>query len=390
MTNSSIYSAGNTKNSYQPGGNSSSNSAAEIDAAELLGREVIPLQSPASYAFLNNRIILVTGAAGSIGSELCRQLLDHEPALVLGLDTNETGLFDLAESLHDHRYRAHFRPHIGDITDIPRMDRLFHKERPHVVFHAAAYKHVPLLEKHSDQAIRTNALGTFHLCNLAQKYATAHFIFISTDKAANPTSIMGASKRFAELAVQSLASTSQGETCFCAVRFGNVIGSRGSVVPTFMRQIESGGPITITDAKATRYFMTIPEACGLVILAATLAKTSHTYLLDMGEPVRIVDLALKMIHAKGLKVGKDIALTYTGLRPGERLHEVLVAENEELTPTLHNKIFCVTCKDEAPSREAIIQWVQKLEDCLLEECDQQIRQYIFECVYQHNLVTVHA
>ncbi len=360
----------------------------EIDLAELLSRAPVPLQSSAAHALLRRRIILVTGAAGSIGSELCRQLLDYEPALIIGLDTNETGLFDLAASLHAHPHGQYFLPYIGDITNRSCMERLFKKVQPHIVFHVAAYKHVPLLEQHPDQAIYTNALGTYYLCCLAQKYEVGNFVFVSTDKAADPTSVMGASKRFGEMIIRSLANSKEIKTCFSAVRFGNVIGSRGSVVPTFARQISNGGPITITDPQATRYFMTIPEACGLVILSAVLTQTGNLYLLDMGQPVRIVDLALRMLHLSGPAISNSISVVYTGLRPGERIHEVLVAANEELQPTQHSKIFCITCHDPVPSLITIAQWVRALEDCLLDENDEQLRQCIFEFVYQGSQLVV--
>src|SRR6266496_4980501 len=269
------------------------------------------------------------------------------------------------------------------------MERLFKKEHPHNVFHVAAYKHVPLLEQYPDQAIYTNALGTYYLCCLAQKYGVGNFVFVSTDKAADPTSVMGASKRFGEVIIRSLAHSKENRTCFSAVRFGNVIGSRGSVVPTFARQIKNGGPITITDPQATRYFMTIPEACNMVILSAASAESGNIYLLDMGKPIRIVDLALKMIHLSGPKVSNNINIVYIGLRPGERIHEVLVAANEELQPTEHSKIFCVTCQDPVPSLVTLAHWVQTLEDCLFDESDERLRQCIFEFVYQYSPLVVH-
>lgn len=359
-----------------------------FNVAELLEREVVSLHSLASHAFLKNRIILVTGAAGSIGSELCRQLLDYEPALVIGLDSNETGIFDLAESLHAHPYRQSFQPTLGDISNGVSMERLFDKQLPHIIFHVAAYKHVPLLEQYPEQAVHTNVLGTYQLCLLAKKYRINHFIFVSTDKAVDPISIMGASKRFGEMMIQALARSAQGETCFCAVRFGNVIGSRGSVVPTFARQIEEGGPITITHPEVTRYFMTISEACGLVIHAAVLAETGNIYLLDMGQPIRILDLARKMIYAQGNE--KDIAIVYTGLRPGERLHEALVAANEEICPTSHGKIFCVLCKEQAPALTTMTQWAQLLEHSLLDESEDLLRQHLFTLVSQQSPVLVHG
>ncbi len=221
----------------------------EINVANLLEREVVPLEMSEAYAALKGQVILVTGAAGSIGSELCKQLLNCEPELLIALDVNETGLFDLAEGLRSraHPQVARLYPFIGDITDVQRISRLFVEKRPTVVFHAAAYKHVPLLEQYPDLAIRTNTLATYHLCRLARQYEVAHFVFISTDKAAEPVSVMGASKRLGEMIVQSLANSPDGVTRFCAVRFGNVIGSRGSVVPIFAQQIEQGGPLTVTD-----------------------------------------------------------------------------------------------------------------------------------------------
>src|SRR6266516_5574617 len=338
----------------------------KINAAELLEREVVPLETGEALAVLKGQVILVTGAAGSIGSELCRQLLDYEPELLIALDVNETGLFDLAEGLRarSHPHSANIYPYIGDITDLQRMTQLFAGKRPSIVFHAAAYKHVPLLEEYPDLAIRTNVLATYHLCRLAEKYEVARFVFISTDKAAEPVSIMGASKRMGEMIVQSLAESAYCMTRFCAVRFGNVLGSRGSVVPIFARQIEQGGPLTVTDPEATRYFITIPEACELVILTSAIADQGGLYLLNMGYPVRILDLASKMIRLSGLRVGRDIGIVYTGLRPGERLHVTLVAADEELNPTANSKILCVTNKNGTPTLATIVQWIEILENSL--------------------------
>jgi FlaA1/EpsC-like NDP-sugar epimerase len=358
----------------------------KLDYADLLSREIVPLQSANSHTFLHEQIILVTGAAGSIGSELCRQLLNYSPARVIALDMNETGLFDLAESVRSHPHSQHLQLHIGNITDASYMEAFFAKKKPSIIFHAAAYKHVPLLELYPDQAIRTNVLATYNLCCLAQKYGIERFIFISTDKAADPISIMGASKRFGEMIILSLAQQASHQTCFCAVRFGNVIGSRGSVVPTFARQIENGGPVTVTDANATRYFMTIPEACDLTILLATLAETGNIYLLDMGRPVRIIDLAHKMIHLYQAKTNCAVNIVYTGLRPGERLHETLTALDESLKPTIHSKIFRVACENALPTFSTITRWVQLLDSYLLTEDDAMLRQHIFELVLQPDLV----
>lgn len=353
-----------------------------INVIDLLEREVVPMDITDACLYLKGQVILVTGAAGSIGSELCKQLLDCEPELLIALDTNETGLFDLVEGLRsrNHRNVARLHPFIGDITDQKRMDRLFAENRPAIVFHAAAYKHVPLLEQYPDLAIRTNTLATYHLCCLAQEYEIARFVFISTDKAAEPISIMGASKRLGEMIVQSLAKSSNGITRFCTVRFGNVIGSRGSVVPVFTQQIEQGGPLTVTDPEATRYFMTIPEACGLVILASAIAEQGELYLLNMGDPVRILDIAVKMISLFGLRVGKDISIVYTGLRPGERIHEALIAADEELTPTTHSKILCISQRAALPTSETILGWIHALEESLQSMHSTELRAYLFEIV----------
>jgi FlaA1/EpsC-like NDP-sugar epimerase/lipopolysaccharide/colanic/teichoic acid biosynthesis glycosyltransferase len=332
-----------------------------VDVADLLGREVVPLQTAEAHQMLRDKVILVTGAAGSIGSELCRQLLSYKPAKVLALDTNETGLFDFAESL-PHTDRLHLR--IGDITDTASMDQLFATERPQVVFHAAAYKHVPLLEAHPDQALRTNVLGTYHLACLARQYEVGTFVFISSDKAAAPVNVLGASKRLGELVVQALAREGAGSTRFCGVRFGNVIGSRGSVVPTFLKQIERKGPVTVTDEAMTRYFMTIPEACGLVIATSTMADNGGMFVLDMGEPVRIADLAVKMIRLHGMRVGQDIPIVYTGLRPGERLHEVLTAPDEQLLPTSYAKILRIGSDEKTPTLATIETWIEEFRQSL--------------------------
>ncbi len=355
----------------------------DINVEHLLEREVVPLETAEAQAVLQGQVILVTGAAGSIGSELCRQLLDYQPALLIALDMNESGLFDLAEDLRAraHPHLASFYAYIGDITDVQRMARLFAQRRPDIVFHAAAYKHVPLLEDYPDVAARTNVLATYELCRLAQQHEVARFVFISTDKATAPVSVMGASKRLGEMIVQSMAASRQCITHFCAVRFGNVLGSRGSVVPIFARQIEQGGPVTVTHPEATRYFMTIPEACGLVILTCAMAQQGGLYALNMGKPVEVLHLAEKMIHLCGLRVGgggQDIAIVYTGLRPGERLHETLVAAHEELRHTASSNILSVTHHGNLPTLAVIEQWMETIEHSL--DNDAQLRQHLFQFV----------
>ncbi len=334
----------------------------EVNIADLLGRDVVPLHSAWAQTHLAGKTVVVTGAAGSIGSELCQQLLEYRPKRVIALDNNETGLFDLTASLRFEKSMDGLVTQIGDIRDTESMERLFAAERPYAVFHAAAYKHVPLLEHHPDQAVRTNVLATYHLCRLAEKYGVARFVFISTDKAADPVNVLGASKRMGEIAVQSFAQQST-TTRFCAVRFGNVIGSRGSVIPTFIQQIEHGGPVTVTDPRTTRYFMTIPEACGLVIVTAGIAGNG-LYILDMGEPVLIADVASKIIRMRGLRVGKDIAIVYTGMRSGERLHEILADLDEELVATEHPKIFHVPPQRNVPSLSELEEGLRDLERAL--------------------------
>ena len=361
-------------------------SLSDLDLAKLLGRNVVPLEASEAHVVLKGQIVLVTGAAGSIGSELCHQLLHYELASVIALDNNETGLFDLVQSLHSHKHSACLRSYLGDIRDVQSMERLFASEQPKIVFHAAAYKHVPMLEGHPEEALRNNAIATFHLCCQAQVYEVERFVFISTDKAADPINILGATKRLGEIVVQSLAKSDNCTTRFCAVRFGNVIGSRGSVVPVFARQIERGGPLTVTDPAVMRYLMTIPEACGLVIHTAALADQGGLYVLDMGEPVRILDLAIKMIRAFGLREGRDVPIVYTGLRPGERLLETLVAEGEELVPTLNSKIFSVKHGDDVPMLAQVTQWMLSLDEALRSENSERLRERLFELVQVHELL----
>ena len=267
--------------------------------------------------YLANRTVLITGAAGSIGSELCRQVALLGPRELILLDRNESGIFYINRELEEKASALKLCPLIRDIRDLQALEKVFQTYKPQVIFHAAAYKHVPLMENNAEEAVKNNVLGTKNLVDLAVRYGAERFVFISTDKAVKPVNVMGATKRASEIYMQYRAR-SNGNCIFCAVRFGNVLGSRGSVVPVFREQIAKGGPLTVTHPLMTRYFMTIPEAVQLVIQAGALGEKGMIFVLDMGEPVKIVDLARDMILLSGLKPGKDIEIKFTGIRPGEK------------------------------------------------------------------------
>ncbi|RAK02049.1 FlaA1/EpsC-like NDP-sugar epimerase [Larkinella arboricola] len=316
-----------------------------IRIEDLLERDPIEVTNPAVSEQLRDQVVLVTGAAGSIGSELVRQVLSHLPRTIVLLDQAESALFDLEFNLR-REYKSvlgytRLIIKIGDVADQTRMQHIFQEIRPDFVFHAAAYKHVPLMEQHPYEAVRVNVLGTQIVADLSVRYGIRKFVMISTDKAVNPTNVMGATKRLAEMYVQSLNHPDEKlqQTRFIATRFGNVLGSNGSVVTVFRQQIQAGGPVTVTHPDIIRYFMTIPEACQLVLEAGTMGKGGEVFVFDMGEPVRIADLARKMIHLSGYIPGKDINLIYTGLRPGEKLYEELLSTNEQTLPTHHPKIM---------------------------------------------------
>ncbi|MBA4853949.1 nucleoside-diphosphate sugar epimerase/dehydratase [Emticicia sp. BO119] len=315
-----------------------------IEIDDLLERDPIAINNKFVERFINNKRILVTGAAGSIGSELVKQLIKFSPKKIILVDQAESALYDLESelirtSLSEDREVPNIRVDVYDVTNEKLMDNLFYEEQPQVIFHAAAYKHVPLMEKNPYQAVRVNMLGTKIVANLASKYNTEKFVMISTDKAVNPTNVMGATKRLAEMYVQGLDSHHNNNTRFIITRFGNVLGSNGSVIPLFKKQIEKGGPITVTHKDIIRYFMTIPEACQLVLEAGTMGKGGEIYVFDMGKPVKILDLAKKMVQLSGLELGRDIQITFTGLRPGEKLYEELLNSNENTQPTYHHKIM---------------------------------------------------
>jgi len=328
----------------------------DLTVEDLLGRKPVQVDEKACRLLLSGKRVLVTGAGGSIGSELCRQIARFDPEVLLMLDNDETSLHDLKVELSAGPNPPRLRLLLADITNAGKMEAIFREHRPHIVFHSAAYKHVPILEYHPDEAVRVNILGTLILTELAQKYGAEKFVFISTDKAVNPSSVMGATKRIGELLI---AGMPKGKCLFTAVRFGNVLGSRGSVVPTFWKQIELGGPVTVTHPEMKRFFMSIPEAVSLIIQAASLTKGGEVFMLDMGEEIKILDLAKRMIRLRGLRVGKDIKIEFIGIRPGEKLHEELVAQAEEKQPTAHPRIFRIR-NGHLPDRTTLLQGVSEL------------------------------
>jgi len=308
----------------------------DVDINDLLGREAVQLDLDSIEAFAKGKTILVTGAGGSIGSEMCRQLSNLEPKLLLLIEQAENPLFYIERELRRQFPDVCMEAIICDIADPGRVEQIFAKYKPQVVIHAAAHKHVPLMELNPGEAIKNNVVGTKVVADAADSSGTANFVMISTDKAVNPTSIMGSSKRIAEIYIQDLNRTSK--THFVTVRFGNVLGSDGSVVPIFKKQIAQGGPVTVTHPRMKRYFMTIPEASQLVLQAATMGKGGEIFVLDMGEPVKIVDLAKELITLSGFRPGEDIEITYTNPRPGEKLFEELRIEGEDMQRTRHPKI----------------------------------------------------
>ncbi len=329
-----------------------------INIQDLLNRQQIEIDSAAIRDQLKNKRVLITGAAGSIGSEIVRQLMGFETDLIILCDQSETALHHIYLELEENHKETNFHAFVGDVRDEKRMIHLFESYKPHFVFHAAAYKHVPLMEDNPAEAIKTNVLGTKIIADLAVKYGVMKFVMISTDKAVNPTNVMGASKRIAEIYVQSLNNSlttkdfvfSNGLsyindlnvkpiTKFITTRFGNVLGSNGSVIPRFKEQIEKGGPITVTHPDITRYFMTIPEACILVLEAGCMGKGGEIFIFDMGKSVKIIELAKKMIRLAGLIPNQDIKIEFSGLRPGEKLFEELLNHNENTIPTHHHKIM---------------------------------------------------
>ncbi len=317
----------------------------DVRIEDLLGRDEIQLNQLQILEGLDNKTVLVSGAAGSIGSEIVRQLLRFPVRQIIMLDQAESALYDLQQEIVLKHFDAPFNLVLADITNAERMRKVFEEFRPHVVFNAAAYKHVPMMEDAPYEAIRVNVGGTKILADLSIEYEVEKFVMVSTDKAVNPTNVMGASKRICEIYIQSMAQLPEIKTAFVTTRFGNVLGSNGSVVPLFKRQIEQGGPVTVTHPEITRYFMTIPEACQLVLEASFMGQGGEIFVFDMGEPVKILDLAEKMIKLSGLTLGVDIDIVFSGLRPGEKLYEELLAGKETTKPTYHDKILIGQVKE---------------------------------------------
>ena len=313
------------------------NSLRNVQIEDLLGRDPIELDNKNIKNLIKDKTILVTGGGGSIGSELCRQIIKYKPQNLVILDIYENTLYDIERELEADYPTANIKAIIGSVRDKERLEEVFNKYKPNVVFHAAAHKHVPLMETSPLEAIHNNVFGTYNVVNCADKFGVEKFVLISTDKSVHPTNIMGASKRVCEMIVQTKNKTSK--TDFVAVRFGNVLGSNGSVIPLMKKQIEKGGPVTVTHKEITRYFMTIPEAVQLILQAVTYAKGGEIFVLDMGEPVKIYDLAVSLIRLMGYEPNVDIPIIITGLRPGEKLYEELLMAEEGLVSTKHDKIF---------------------------------------------------
>jgi len=335
----------------------------QVQIEDLLGRDTVKLDDGGIHQLLAGHCVLVTGAGGSIGSELCRQILSHRPSRLLLLDHGEFNLYTIERELQSMAVESdcEIEPLLGDIRDVDRMGWIFEHFSPAVVFNAAAYKHVPLVEQNPAEGVKTNVLGTCQLADLAVEAGVQTFIQVSTDKAVNPSNVMGASKRCAEIYCQNLNRRSE-KTAFITTRFGNVLGSAGSVVPLFRKQIEAGGPLTVTHPDITRYFMTIPESVSLILQAATMGNGGEIFVLDMGEPVKIVDLAEQMIRLTGLEPGHDIEIKFTGLRPGEKLYEELFHEAEALQSTSHPKIML------SGSREMDWDEMQQMLEALRQVC----------------------
>lgn len=352
----------------------------DVDVNDLLGREPISVDLTSILQYVEGKVILVTGGGGSIGSELCRQIASHNPARLILVDIYENTTYDVQQELRRKFPNLRMEVLIGSVRNTKRMDYIFEKYRPDIVYHAAAHKHVPLMEDSPNEAVKNNVLGTWKVVQAADKWKVKRFVMISTDKAVNPTNIMGATKRICEMIIQTYNNRS--DTEFVAVRFGNVLGSNGSVIPLFQKQIAQGGPVTVTHPDIIRYFMTIPEAVSLVLQAGAYAKGGEIFVLDMGEPVKIVDLARNLILLSGHKPDEDIKIEFTGLRPGEKLYEELLMDEEGMQDT-SNKLIHIGKPIKIDEEKFLLQ-LENLRDYVVEE-PEDIRKWVQELVPTYTL-----
>jgi len=353
----------------------------DVQIEDLLGREEIKTDINAISSYIKDKVILVTGGGGSIGSELCRQIANIKPRKLVIIEIYENSAYDIQNELLRRNKDLNLKIYIASIVDRDIMFDLFNIERPDVVFHAAAHKHVPLMEDSPKESIKNNVFGTLNLVHAADKYGVKKFVMISTDKAVNPTNIMGASKRICEMIIQSVNPVSK--TDFVAVRFGNVLGSNGSVIPLFKKQIEEGGPVTVTHKDVIRYFMTIPEAVSLVIQAGAIVKGGEIFVLDMGKPVKILDLAEDLIRLSGFEPYKDIQIEIIGLRPGEKLYEELFFEEENVTSTMHDKIF--VAKPTFTDYKLLMKSLEEAKRIIKEGTDEDLKVYIQSIVPNYTI-----
>ena len=349
----------------------------DLRVEDLLGRKPVQVDQTRVSESIHNRVVLVTGAGGSIGSELCRQLAGFGPSQLILLDSAESPLFEIDRSLRQQHPELFIEPVIVDVRQREVLEKLFERKRPDYVYHAAAYKHVPLMEAHPDEAVLNNVRGTRILAEVARQFECRRFILISSDKAVRPTNVMGATKRICELVMQSMNTSG---TIFTAVRFGNVLGSNGSVIPIFRKQLEEGGPLTITHEGITRYFMTIPEAVTLVLQCGCLAAAGDVFVLDMGNPVRIMDLAKNMIRLSGLQENVDVSIKVTGLRPGEKMFEELVAYGEELLPTVVEKVNVLKREEQFLPYDELQKKISRLEELAGDRQVEQTRAFLWDLI----------
>ena len=352
-----------------------------VELEDLLGREPVSLDSDLIQEMLQGRVVLVTGAGGSIGAELCRQIANRAPKKLILVDHSEVQLFQIEQELIGLGHRELIVPVVATILDEARMAWLLRTYQPELLFHAAAHKHVPMMEHQPVEALKNNTLGTHRLAQLASEHKVGKFVFISTDKAVNPTSVMGCSKRLAEIAVQAQQQAPGNVTKFCAVRFGNVLGSSGSVIPTFKRQIAEGGPVTVTHPDVLRYFITIPESVGLVLQSASQAGGGEIFVLDMGQPIKIVDVARQLIELSGFRPDVDIEIKYIGLRPGEKLFEELQHRGELFKETPHKRIFRFVCHAATPAQ--VDDWMRQLAAQLVPGQRDPVKKFLTQIVPEY-------